>query len=125
MIQSSVEWQLYQGAFQLIMTTFGSCTVDLFASWLNALLKHFVSWRLDPNTIGTDGLKFPWDKWTAYAFPPFCLIRRCLKIRHGTGSPNISIFKEPKKILAYLWDSENARCLKIKLGIKKFPQGGF
>ena len=91
MIQSSVEWRLYQGAFQLIMTTFGSCTVDLFASWLNAQLKHFVSWRLDPNTIGIDGLKLPWDKWTAYAFPPFCLIRRCLKIRHGTGSPNMEV----------------------------------
>ena len=53
-IQSSAEWQLHQGAFQLIMTTFGSCTVDLFASRLNAQLKHFVSWRPDPNTIGTD-----------------------------------------------------------------------
>ena len=91
MIQSSVEWQLYQGAFQLIMTTFGSCTVDLFAFWLNAQLKHFVSWRPDTNTIGTDGLKLPWDKWTAYAFPPFCLIRRCPKIRHGTGSPNMEV----------------------------------
>ena len=68
------------------MTIFGSCTVDLFASRLNAQLKHFVSWRPDPNAIGTDALQLPWDKWTAYAFPSFCLIGRSLKNREDQAS---------------------------------------
>lgn len=87
MIQTSAEWRLHRAVFQLIMTTFGECTVDLFASRLNAQLDQFVSWRPDPNAIGTDALQLPWDKWKAYAFPPFCLISRCLrKIREDRAS---------------------------------------
>ena len=77
-IHSSAEWQLHQGAFQQIMATFGKCTVDLFASRLNAQLEQFVSWRPDPNAIGTDALQLSWDRWMVYAFPSFCLIGRCL-----------------------------------------------
>ena len=79
MIQSSAEWQLHKGTFQQIMATFGKCAVDLFASRLNAQLELFVSWRPDPNAIRTDALQLQWDKWIAYAFPPFCLIGRCLR----------------------------------------------
>ena len=42
-------------------------------------LEHFVGWRPDPNAVGTDALQLPWDRWVGYAFPPFCLIGRCLK----------------------------------------------
>lgn len=61
------------------METLGECSVDLFASRLNAQLEQYVSWRPDPNAMATDALQLRWNKWTGYAFPPFCLIRRCLK----------------------------------------------
>ena len=78
-IQSSAEWKLQQGVFQQIVGTFGECTIDLFASRLNAQLEQYVSWRPDPGAVGTDALQLTWNKGTAYAFPPFCLIGRCLK----------------------------------------------
>ena len=29
--------------------------------------------------MAMDALQVPWTKWTRYAFPPFCLIGRCLR----------------------------------------------
>ena len=37
----------------------------------------------------------------------------------------VAILIKPKEILAQFCDFENARCLKIKSDIKKFPQRGF
>ena len=69
------------------MVMFGKCAVDLFATRLNTQLELFVSWRPDLNAIGTDTLQPHWDKWIAYAFPPFCLIGRCLrKVREEKAS---------------------------------------
>ena len=53
--------------------------MDLFASQLNTQLRQYVSWRPDPNTMATDALQIPWNELKGYAFPPFCLIGRCLK----------------------------------------------
>ena len=86
-IQSSAEWQLHQGVFKQILGALGKCNIDLFATRLNAQLEHFVSWRPDPNSVGTDALQLPWDRWEGYAFPPFCLIGRCLrKVREDKAS---------------------------------------
>ena len=62
--------------------------VDLFATRLNAQLKHLVSWRPEPNPVGTDALHLPLDRWEAkYAFPPFCLIEKCSrKVREDQAS---------------------------------------
>ena len=78
-IQSSAEWQLHQGVFRQILGSLGRCNIDLFATRLNAQLEQYVSWRPDPNAVGTDVLQLPWDRWEGYAFPPFCLIGRCLR----------------------------------------------
>jgi len=43
LIQSSAEWQLHHAVFQQIIAVFGKCTVDLFASRLNAQLNQHVS----------------------------------------------------------------------------------
>ena len=86
MIQSSAEWKLHQGVFQQIMEILSRCNIDLFATRLNSQLDQFVSWRSDPNAAGTDVLLLPWDKWKGYAFPPFCLISRCLKKREDRAS---------------------------------------
>lgn len=77
--QSSAEWQLDQVTFCQIVRELGECNVDLFATRLNTKLTQFISWRPDPNAIGTDALQIPWDKYSGYAFPPFCLIGKCLR----------------------------------------------
>ena len=81
-IQSSAEWQLHQGVFRQILGSLGRCNIDLFATRLNAQLEQYVSWRPDPNAVGTDALQLPWDRWEGYAFPPFCLIGRSEKTEH-------------------------------------------
>ena len=78
-VQSSAEWQLYHPTFQQILATLGSYNIDLFATHLNAQLSQFVSWRPDPNAVGTNALQLLWSNWEGYTFPPFCLIDRWVK----------------------------------------------
>ena len=78
-IHSTTEWKLQRSTFQLLIQTFGTCDVDLFATRLNTQLEKFVSWRPDPEAIGADALQLTWTNWKGYAFPPFCLIGKCLK----------------------------------------------
>ena len=78
-IQSTAEWQLHRPIFQQILECLGNCNIDLFATRLNAQLKQFVSWRPDPDSMGADALQLPWNTWEGYAFPPFCLIGKCVK----------------------------------------------
>jgi len=86
-IQSSAEWQLDPTIFQRIIQSLGMCNVDLFATRLNAQMENFVSWRPDPEAIGTDALQLNWTNWRGYAFPPFCLIGKCLrKVREEKAS---------------------------------------
>ena len=56
-----------------------NCDVDLFADRTNAQLPTYMSWFPDPDAIAYDALIHPWGKIKGYAFPPFCLIARCLK----------------------------------------------
>ena len=53
--------------------------MDLFASRLNHQLEKYMSWRPDPNSVGTDALQHRWDNLYCYAFPPFCLVAKILK----------------------------------------------
>ena len=77
--RSTAEWELHLATFQLIMQTLGMCDVDLFVTYLNTQLDKFVSWRLNPEAIGSDALQLIWTAWMGYAFPPFSLIRNCLR----------------------------------------------
>lgn len=86
-IRSVAEWRLHQGTFRQITQTLGKCEVDLFATRLNTQLERFVSWRPDPEAIGSDALQLNWTDLMGYAFPPFCLISRCLrKVREEKAS---------------------------------------
>jgi hypothetical protein len=75
-------WKLDQQFFQGVMTHWGPWTIDLFADRLNAQLPRFASWKPDPEAVQVDAFLMDWKEEQAYAFPPFCLISRCLsKIR--------------------------------------------
>jgi len=84
-IQSTAEWQLHQLIFQQILETLGNCNIDLFATYLNAQLKQFVSWRPDPDSVRTDVLQLPWNRWDGYALMAYpshlmlCLIGKCIR----------------------------------------------
>ena len=63
----------------------GSVEVDLFADRLNTQKKQYVSWKPDPGAIATDAFSINWKSLTAYLFPPFSMIARCLaKIKKKT-----------------------------------------
>jgi hypothetical protein len=56
--------------------------IDLFADRLNSQLQQYASWKPDPDAIQVDAFLMDWSQVKGYAFPPFCLINRCLaKVR--------------------------------------------
>ena len=78
----SSDWRLDPDLFLVLNQMFGPFTVDLFASYTNAQMEMFFSWKPDPKSAGIDALAQPWDCHLPYLFPPFALIGRCLqKIR--------------------------------------------
>ncbi|XP_072180692.1 uncharacterized protein [Diadema setosum] len=76
------EWMLNKQAFNKLVSVFGLPDIDLFASRLNNQLERYVTWLPDPNAEAVDAFTLDWGEFKFYAFPPFCLIPRCLqKIR--------------------------------------------
>lgn len=74
-----LEWKLNPVVFERLCEKFGRPDIDLFASRLNAQLPRFVAWRPDPDAEAVDALSLPWRQFFFYAFPPFCLIGKCLQ----------------------------------------------
>ena len=64
--------------FKQLDTIWGPIQVDWFADWLNAQIRRFVSWKPDPEAWQVDVFTVPLHKELGYAFPPFCLIGKCL-----------------------------------------------
>ena len=73
-----IEWQLNCDVFDKLMSKFGPCDIDLFASRVNNQL-HYVSWGPDPYAWAIDSFTVDWSKSTGYMFPPFGLILRVLQ----------------------------------------------
>ena len=81
-ITDSSDWMLDKNIFEQILKVLGNCKIDLFASRLNCQLPDYISWRPDPEAVTTDAFMINWENMQGYAFPPFCVIGRCLaKIR--------------------------------------------
>ena len=77
------EWMLNKNMFKQIIQIMGVPKVDLFASRLNNQLPNYVSWLPDPGAMAVDAFSLDWGPLEFYAFPPFCLIGRCLqKVNH-------------------------------------------
>ena len=63
-------------------TGIGHDNVDLFADRLTTQKSRYISWRPDLGAMAIDAFSVKWNAINAYAFPPFCLIGRCLaKVR--------------------------------------------
>ena len=57
-------------------------TVDLFASDTNHQLNRYFAWNIGNGSAaeGIDAFSFSWSHESGYAFPPFSLIPRILRI---------------------------------------------
>ena len=76
--QDSSSWKLKKSAFNQLQRLPGPWTMDMFADRLNHQLEKYMSWKNDPNATQTDAFQTHWGALQGYAFPPFCLIDRCL-----------------------------------------------
>ena len=74
-----LEWRINKKSFQKIVHQFGTPEIDLFASRLNAQLPRYISWLPDPKAESIDAFSVDWKQFNFYAFPPFCLVARCLQ----------------------------------------------
>ena len=73
------EWTLNEHAFKEIVHHFGQPDIDLFASRLNKQVSRYISWLPDPEAEAVDAFTVDWKSLNFYAFPPFCLISKCLQ----------------------------------------------
>ena len=82
-----LEWMLSAPIFQRIVALFGKPDIDLFASRLNAQVEDYVSWKPHPMAKFVDAFTINWSQFFFYAYPPFCLVSRCVqKIIHDQAS---------------------------------------
>ena len=85
--QDSSNWKLNKSIFQEITRIMSQVEINLFADRTNSQVPKFISWIPDPGCWATDALIGSWSGVAAYAFPPLCLIGRCLaKIRQDQAS---------------------------------------
>ena len=73
------EWMLNRDVFEEMQRKFGKPEIDLFASRLNRQLTRYVSWHPEPEAETTDAFSLDWGTLKFYAFPPFCLVGKCLQ----------------------------------------------
>lgn len=45
----------------------------------NHQIQKYIIWRPDPMAWKVDALSISWTEMVGYAFPPFCLIGKCIK----------------------------------------------
>ena len=90
------EWSLHPQVARDLLRTWGSPTLDLFATHLNTKLPLYCSLIPDPQGRLRGRLLSPWDNLDTYAFPPFHLVERVVaRVRE---TPNISM-----TLVAPLW----------------------
>ena len=76
----TLEWKLNPAIFDKISYHFSKPGIDLFASRINHQLDIYVSWKPDPGASFVDAFTINWALFAnSSAFPPFCLITRCLQ----------------------------------------------
>ena len=90
------ELSLHPQVAKMIIRKWGSPTIDLFATHLNAKLPLYCSLIPDPQAVFEDAFRHPWKDLDVYAFPPFHLVERVVaRVRE---TPNLSM-----TLVAPLW----------------------
>jgi hypothetical protein len=78
-VDNRLEWAIYPDVFHQLCEKFGTPTIDLFASRINAKLPKFVSWRPEPGAVNINAFSMSWADSYVYLFPPFSLLTKCLQ----------------------------------------------
>ena len=93
----STEWMLNRDIFENLCHCLNfDPALDLFASRLNAQVKRYVSWKPDPEAEAVDAFSLYWGELSFYAFPPFCMIGKCIqKIIQDGGEGVLVVPKWP------------------------------
>jgi hypothetical protein len=76
--RKNTEWELSHHAYRKIIKAFGTPSIDLFASRINAKCRKFISWKRDPEAWTIDAFTVKWTNLFFYAFPPFSLLLKTL-----------------------------------------------
>ena len=93
------EWSLHPRVAWDLLRRWGSLSIDLFTTSLNAKLPLYCSLVPDPQTVFEDAFCHPWASLDLYAFPPFPLVGRVVtRVRE---IPNLSM-----TLVAPLWPEE-------------------
>ena len=96
----AAEWSLLPEVAKKIIRTWGSPTIDLFATHLNAKLPLYCSLIPDPKAVFEDAFRHPWNNLDVYAFPLFHLVERVVaRVRE---TPNLSM-----TMIAPLWPEKS------------------
>ena len=74
----ATEWTLHRQVAKVLLSSWGSPSIDLFASRLNAQLPVYCSLVPDDQAALEDAFRHPWDNLDVYAFPPFALLGKVL-----------------------------------------------
>ena len=103
-IMDSSDWQLDPAVFSALCQQLPwQPSIDLFASRLNAQLPRFFSWHPDPDALSVDALAQDWTvsgSQAAYAFPPFCLLGKCLQ--KARSNPRCNLI-----LIAPVWETQS------------------
>ena len=92
----AAEWSMLPQVVKKIILTWGSPTIDLFATRLNAKLPLYWTLIPDPQAVFEDAFRHPWNHLNVHAFPPFNLVDRVVaRVRE---TPNLSM-----TLIAPLW----------------------
>ena len=74
----ATEWTLHRQGAKALLSEWGSPSIDLFASKLNAQLPVYCSLVPDDQAALEDAFRHPWDNLDVYAFQPFALLGKVL-----------------------------------------------
>ena len=78
--EDGIEWQLNSHSFGKLCQALGNPQVNVFASRINPLIPTYASWKPNPYATYVDAFSINWGQFAnGYAFPPFCLLARCLQ----------------------------------------------
>ena len=83
------EWSLHLQVARALLHVWGSLSLNLLATRLDAKLPLYCSLVLDPQAVFEDAFPHPWGTLDIYAFPPFPLVGRVVaRVRE---TPNLSM----------------------------------
>ena len=75
----NTEWSLHPQVTTQLWHKWYMPNIDLFATLYNRKLKKYVSPFPDKEAVAVDALSISWDNLSAYAFPPFAILRKVVQ----------------------------------------------